>query len=114
MSAYSAQQGDIVWICFDQQTGHEQKGRRPAVIVSNETANSLLNTRAIVCPISSTNKSIPIQPMLDTRTKTQGVVLCDQVRTVDLAARKAEYIEVIPEDLLLEIIDIVFGLIEVL
>ena len=113
MSDYSARQGDIIWLNFDPQTGHEQKGRRPAVVLSNNIANNLLNTRAIVCPISSTRKNIPIQPELDKRTTTQGVILCDQVRTVDLVARKAEYIESIPNELLLETVDIVYGLIEV-
>jgi len=107
-------QGDIVCLDFDPQSGHEQKGRRPAVIVSNADANRLLNTKAIVCPITSTQKGIPIQPLLDTRTKTQGVVLCDQVRTVDLVAQNSEYIEQIPQDILREVIDIVYGLIELL
>ena len=113
MNAYVARQGDIIWLNFDPQAGHEQKGRRPAVVLSNMEANRLLHTRAIVCPISNTNKRIPIQPVLDDRTHVQGVVLCDQVRIVDLIARKAEYAERIPEDILFEIIDIVYGLIEV-
>ena len=113
MSDYSAQQGDIVWLYFGSPSGHEQKGHRPALVISNAIANNLLNTRAIVCPITSTDKRIPIQPSLDNRTKTQGVILCDQVRTVDLSARKAEFIEAVPKDLLLEAIDIVYGLIEV-
>jgi mRNA interferase MazF len=111
---YSARQGDIIWLDFDPQAGHEQKGRRPAVVISNNLANRLLNTRAIVCPISSTNKGIPIQPELDNRTSTRGVILCDQVRTVDLVARKAIFIESMPFDLLQETIDIVYGLVEFL
>ena len=114
MSEYSARQGDIVWVNFDPQAGHEQKGRRPAVVISNPVANNLLNTRAIVCPISNTNKGIPVQPVLDSRSITQGVILCDQVRVVDLVARKAEYIEQLPTDLLLEVVDIVYALIEII
>ena len=112
MSDSVFKQGDIIWLNFDHQAGHEQKGRRPAVILTNVDDNRLLNSRAIVCPISSTNKGIPIQPALDARIKTQGVILCDQVRTVDLIACKAEYIEALPNDLLLASIDIVYGLIE--
>jgi mRNA interferase MazF len=112
VSNYVAKQGDIIKLNFDPQAGHEQKGRRPAIVISNADANVLLNTRAIVCPVSSTNKGIVIQQELDNRTITQGVILCDQVRTMDLQARKAEYIEPLPEDILLEIIDIVYGLIE--
>ena len=113
MGSYTAKQGDIIWLDFGPLSDHEQKGRCPAVVVSNTVANSLLDTRAIVCPISNSNRNIPVQPALDNRTKTQGVVVCDQVRTVDLLARNAVYIEVIPRDLLLEIIDIVYGFIEI-
>ena len=109
---YAPKQGDIIWLNFDPQAGHEQKGRQPAVVISNCDANRLLNTRAVVCLISSTNKGICVQPALDCRTQIQGVVLCDQVRTVDLVARKAEFIEAMPNDLLLETIDIVYSLIE--
>ena len=112
MSRAVLDQGDIVWINFDPQKGHEQKGRCPAVVLSNADANRLLNTRAILCPISNTDKGIPTQPKLDGRTKTQGVVLCDQVRTVDIVARKAEFIEVMPRDILLEVSDIVYSFIE--
>jgi mRNA interferase MazF len=111
-SSYRPEQGDIVWLNFGTQSGHEQRGRLPAVIISNNTANRLFNTRAIVCPITSTNKNIPVQPPLDDRTAVQGVVLCDQVRTVDLASRNAEYIEKLPGDILHEVIDIVYGMIE--
>jgi mRNA interferase MazF len=52
--------------------------------------------------------------VLDSRTITQGVILCDQVRVVDLIARKAEYIEQLPTDLLLEVVDIVYALIEII
>jgi len=113
MSEYTARQGDIVWLEFDQRAGHEQSGRRPAVIISNETANTFLNKRAIVCPVSGTNKGYPVQPSLDARTVTQGVVLCDQVAAYDLVARHAEYIENLPEDILHDVIDIVFGMIEI-
>jgi mRNA interferase MazF len=112
MSDYLPKQGDIIRLNFDLQVGHEQKGRRPAVVVSNDTANRFLNTRAIVCPVTHTNKGIPIQPVLDERTDTQGVVLCDQVKTIDYVARRVEYIERLPEDILDEVIDIVYGMIE--
>jgi mRNA interferase MazF len=113
VSGYRAVQGDIVWLNFDPQAGHEQKGRRPAVIVSNNIANNFLSTRAMVCPITHTNRKTPLQPPLDARTATQGVILCDQARILDLNARKAEYIEKLPDDILEEAVDIIFGLIEI-
>jgi mRNA interferase MazF len=112
VSGYVARQGDIIKLNFDPQSGHEQSGRRPAIVISNADANFILNTRAIVCPITRTNKGIVVQPLLDSRTRTQGAILCDQIRTVDLQTRKAEYIEPLPEDILLEVIDIVYGMIE--
>jgi len=109
---YEPKQGDIVWMDFDSGVGHEQTGRRPAVIISNETAFRLLNTRAMVCPITGTNKGIPIQPVLDSRSKTTGVILCDQARIMDIVARRADFIEKLPKDILREVIDIVYSIFE--
>ena len=113
MSEYKAKQGDIVWLEFSPAAGNEQSGRRPAVIISNNTANNFLNKRAVVCPISSTNKGYPVQPVLDDNMKTTGVVLCDQVMPVDLIARHAEFIEELPAAILSEVVDIVYGMIEI-
>jgi mRNA interferase MazF len=113
MNRYTPKQGDIVYMDFDPQAGHEQAGKRPAVIVSNDTAINFLKTRAMVCPITNTDKGIPIQPALDERTNTTGVILCDQARTLDLEARKAEYIEKLPDDILREVIDVIYSLIEI-
>jgi len=104
-------QGDIIWLDFDSQAGHEQKGRRPALVISNETFNSFSNL-AIVCPITSTNKTHPFHVKLNKRTKTTGVVLSDQSRTLDIKARNYEFIEKIPDDILFEVIDIISGFIE--
>ena len=104
-------QGFIIWLDFDPQSGHEQKGRRPALVVSNETFNNFSNL-AIVCPITNTNKNHPFHVKLDGRTKTTGVILCDQARTLDINARNYEFIENIPDDILLEVIDIINGFLE--
>jgi mRNA-degrading endonuclease toxin of MazEF toxin-antitoxin module len=64
-------------------------------------------------PIMSTNKGYPFQPPLDSRTGTQGVVLCDQAMFLDLNARHADYIETIPNDTLREIVDILVGFVEI-
>ena len=105
-------QGDIIWLDFDPQTGHEQKGRQPALVVSNETFNHFSNL-AIVCPITNTNKDYPFHVKLDGRTKTTGNILADQARTLDINTRNYEFIENIPDDILLEVIDIISGFIEV-
>jgi len=97
---------------FDPQIGHEQRGRRPALIVSNNTFNSFTGI-AVVCPIINTNREIPIHVSLDDRTKTTGVVMCDQVKSLDIIMRNAEFVEGVPEDILVEVIDIIVGFVEV-
>jgi len=104
-------QGNIIWLDFNPQAGHEQKGRRPALVISNDTFNNF-SKMAIVCPITNIDKNHPFHIKLNDKTKTTGVVLCDQARTLDINARKYEFIENIPEDILLEIIDIIYGFIE--
>jgi mRNA interferase MazF len=84
-------QGDVIWLAFDPQAGHEQKGRRPALVVSNETFNNF-SSLTIVCPITNRNKDYPFHIELDDRTKTTGVILCDQVRTLDINVRNYAYI----------------------
>jgi len=104
-------QGDIIWLDFDPQTGHEQKGRRPALVISNETFNNF-SSLTIVCPITNTDKKHPFHVKLDKRTKSTGVILSDQPRTLDIKARNYEFIEKIPDEILNEVIDIVSGFIE--
>jgi mRNA interferase MazF len=104
-------QGDIIWLNFDPQIGHEQKGRRPALVISNETFNNF-SKLTIVCPITNTDKNHPFHVKLNDKTKTKGVVLCDQAMTLDIKARNYEFIEKIPEDILLDVLDIIAGFIE--
>ncbi|GHV85321.1 mRNA-degrading endonuclease [Spirochaetia bacterium] len=111
-------QGDIIWLDaaaplpIDPQAGHEQRGRRPALIVSNESFNNF-SKLAIVCPITNRDKDHPFHIKLDDRTKTTGVILCDQVRTLDINARNFEYIENVADDILLDVLDIVNGFMEI-
>ena len=105
-------QGDIIYLDFDPQSGHEQRGRRPAVVVSNNVFNRFHNMR-MVCPITNTDRGIPFHVKLDDRTRATGVILCDQARTLDLAARNASYSESLPPDLLAEVVDIIIGSVEI-
>jgi mRNA interferase MazF len=104
-------QGDIIWLNFDPQTGHKQRGRRPAIVVSNENFNRFTKM-AMVCPVTHTDKSHPFHVRLNNQTQTNGVILCDQLRTLDIYARQFELIEKLPDDLLFEVLDIVNGFIE--
>lgn len=111
--AYRANQGDIIWIDFDPQAGHEQKGRRPAFVVSNNSFNNFVRTAAMVCPITNTDRGVPIQVRLDGRTKTTGVVMCDQAKILDMQKRNADFIEQAPEDVVFEVTDIISSFVEV-
>ena len=111
--AYIPKQGDIVIMDFNPTKGHEQRGRRPAVVVSNASYNNFARGVAMVCPITNTDRGIPIQTKLDERSKTSGVIMTDQVKALDLTKRNAEFIEKIPNDILCEICDIVSGFSEI-
>ena len=111
--AYKVQQGDIVWISLDPQSGHEQKGRRPALVVSNNTFNSFTRSFAMLCPITNTNRNSPLHVRLDSRTVTSGVIMCDQSNILDIDIRNAEFIEKAPADIIAEAVDIVIGFISI-
>lgn len=104
-------QGDIIKVNFNPQAGHEQAGYRPALVVSNNFFNEKTGL-AILCPITNTNNHFPLHIPLDKRTKTTGVILCEHIRTLDLDARKYNYVEEIPTDILNKVIDIIFAEIE--
>ena len=104
-------QGDIVWLDFDPQSGHEQRGRRPALVVSNDLFNRV-SSLTMVCPITHTDRNHPFHLRLDGRTKTAGVVLCDQARMLDLNSRNAVFAEKAPEDITAEAADLIIGFVE--
>ena len=67
----------------------------------------------MVCPITGTDKNFPFQVKLDDKTKTTGFILCDQAKIIDIQARKFEFIEKAPREIILEVIDIINGFIEI-
>lgn len=88
--------GDIVKVNLNPAKGHEQGNYRPVLVMNSVPLPGGLN---IVLPITSKQKSYPLEVELDSRTVTQGVVLCFQVRTVDLANCGARIIEKAPADI---------------
>ncbi|MCL1905549.1 MAG: type II toxin-antitoxin system PemK/MazF family toxin [Clostridiales bacterium] len=111
--AYTANQGDIIWLDFNPQAGHEQWGRRPALVVSNNSFNRFEKVTAMVCPITNTDRNIPLHIKLDHRTRTKGIILCDQAKILDTRERNAEFIEKVPEDIIFEVADIISGFVEI-
>ncbi len=106
------EQGDIVYLDFDPQAGHEQKGRRPALVVSNDLFNRV-SSLTMVCPITHTDRGHPFHIRLDQRTKTDGVVMCDQARMLDLNSRRASFQEKAPADIVAEAVDLITAMIEI-
>lgn len=109
---YMPEQGDIILLEFDPQAGHEQKGRRPAFVVSNNPFNQFTKI-AIVCPITNSYRGFPLHVPLDERTKTTGVIMCEQVKALDIIARNATFLEKAPKDILEEVVDMYIGFVEI-
>ena len=88
--AYVPDAGDLVWLTFDPQVGHEQRGRRPALILSPRVYNSKARL-AIACPITTQVKGYPFEVPLPAGGKISGVVLADHVKNLDWEARKVVF-----------------------
>lgn len=100
---YVPGRGDVVWLSFDPQAGHEQSGRRPAVVVSPASYNGKTHL-AVCCPITSKAKGYPFEVPLPDGLPIRGVVLSDQLKSLDWHARDAEFIAALPQPVLLEIL----------
>ena len=103
-------QGDIILLDFDPTMGREQAGYRPAVVIS-QTAYNKKRNMVIICLITSSIKPLRLRVMLDERTETQGDIICEQVRTIDLLARKCKVAEQLPKDLLKQVLEAVNAII---
>ena len=106
-------QGDIIKLDFNPQSGHEQAGYRPALVVSNEVFHQKTNL-VIVCPISNTPNDFPLHVKLDDRTTTTGSVLCQHIKSLDVVSRSYVFVEHLPDDILQEVFDIIYGEIELI
>jgi mRNA interferase MazF len=100
---YVPSRGDAVWLQFDPQTGHEQARRRPALVLSPQAYNGRVGL-AILCPITSQEKGYPFEVALPSGSAVQGVILSDQVKSLDWRARQADLIETIPPQVTEEVL----------
>lgn len=105
VKGYVPAQGDFVVLSFDPQAGHEQKGRRPALVVSKEAFN-VKTGLAFVSPITSTDRGYPFHAKIPAGQPVRGVVMVDQTRSVDYRARKVQFKARAPEDLLVEVLSL--------
>ena len=101
MAAYVPRKGDFVALSFDPQTGHEQRGRRPALVVSNDLFNKHTGL-CIACPVTNARRDYPFHVSLPDDCEVTGVVMVEQVESIDFRARKAKRIGPAPEAVLQE------------
>ena len=101
--AYIPERGDVIWISLNPQAGHEQSGRRPALVLSPSAYNSKVGL-SILCPITNKIKGYPFEVLLPEGLDVSGVALSDQVKNLDWRSRKAEYICTLPEKITLEVL----------
>lgn len=101
---YTPQKGDLVILTFDPQAWHEQNGRRPAVIISNEAFNKALGL-AIACPITSTNRDFPFHVEVDSQNLT-GFIMTEQIKSIDYNARKVRFVEKVYKKILNKVLGI--------
>jgi mRNA interferase MazF len=97
------QRGDAVWLSMSPQAGHEQAGRRPALVLSPGSYNAKVGL-AILCPITSRVKGYPFEVVIPDGLPVEGAVLSDQAKSLDWRARKAEFICRLPGDTTLEVL----------
>ena len=108
---YVPARGDLVWLQLDPRAGHEQGGRRPALIVSPQIYNSRVGL-ALCCPVTSQVKGYPFEVALSASSRLSGVVLADQLKSLDWNARQARRIESVSPDVLEEVLAKILTLLE--
>lgn len=101
MGNYIPDRGDAVWINLNPQAGHEQAGRRPAVVLSPSSYNGKVGL-AIFCPVTSQIKGYPFEVIIPSGLKVTGAILSDQVKILDWKIRNTEFCDKMPESIILE------------
>lgn len=101
MAAYIPRRGDFIVVAFDSQSGHEQRGRRPALVVSHDLFNRKTGL-AFVCPVTSTERGYPFHVEIPGGSDVAGFVMVEQMRTIDYRARQVRRIGAAPPAVLEE------------
>ena len=110
-SEYVPERGDVVWLHFDPQAGHEQAGTRPALVVSPASYNRRVGL-ALFCPVTSQVKGYPFEVILPPGLQVQGAVLADQIKNLDWRSRRAKYAGKVPRASLAEVVGKILALVE--
>ena len=107
MAPYIPEKGDFVILTFDPQSGHEQKGRRPALVISNRLFNRHTGL-AVVCPVTNTKRGFPFHVPVPGDSALTGFIMVEQVKSVDFVSRRVHFVEHAPQDTL----DAVLGILD--
>jgi mRNA interferase MazF len=111
VAVYVPSRGDLVWLQFSFQAGHEQAGRRPALVISPGSYNRRIGL-AICCPITSRVQGYPFEVLLPAGLGVEGAVLSDQIKCLDWRTRKARRIGTAPLDVLQETVGKILALVD--
>jgi mRNA interferase MazF len=110
-ASYVPGRGDLIWLQFNPRAGHEQAGRRPALVISPVRYNRRVGL-ALCCPITSQVKSYPFEVLLPKGLGVEGAILSDQVKNLDWQVRKAKRIGRVPSEVLLETVGKILALVD--
>ncbi|AOQ23701.1 Endoribonuclease toxin MazF [Moorella thermoacetica] len=102
METYIPERGDIVWLQFDPRAGHEQAGRRQALVISPQLYNGKVGL-ALFCPVTTKAKGYPFEVAIPAGLKITGVILADQVKNLDWRAREAQFACKVPAGVVAEV-----------
>lgn len=105
MADYVPRKGELIALTFDPQSGHEQRGRRPALVVSNDLFNKHTGL-CIACPITNTRRDYPFHVAVPTSEGVTGFVMVEQVKSIDFRSRKARRLGKAPTPVLEEVLSI--------
>lgn len=105
MIKYTPKKGDFIVASFDPQSGHEQKGRRPALVISNNLFNEATGL-TIVCPITNTNCNIPFHIEISDASSLTGFIMVEQLKSIDYISRQVKFIETADKQTLNEVLSI--------
>ena len=111
MTTYCPARGDVILLDFNPQSGHEQAGNRPALVVSDDLFNQVTGF-AVVCPITNQQKGYPFEVSVDGAKKTTGVILADQVKSLDWKARAARTVDSVSDETVTAVVGMVSKIIK--
>jgi mRNA interferase MazF len=110
-SAYVPERGDVVWLSLDSQVGHEQAGRRPALVLSPAAYNGRTGL-AIIAPITNRAKGYPFEVSIPDQAGVTGVILADQTKNLDWRGRRADFMCRLDPETVLRAIELYLPLID--